>query len=334
MNIEQLINRSAERYSPYANGLVNHLPMGQFALYKLTDNIEKVEEYTDSYLRRANMDRVKKRYEKADSIEECLGNREMYESCLELIREKTKDEKIEDLVSSVLNKYTLGLSSGLFHTTIRLAYAIEGYETDKRLQSEVERALAYYTTAYREGGLFTREISKDKVREETSKLIENPDIKEIRESDMSLGKKLKSFYENKEFLENGFIIDGDEDDKVKGILEVLIPAFYNSNNVVMLHTITGLQAVVTLKNYFNDYKRALDILTTTAIAHILTQDDLNIKREDTSMDKTWDEIIKLVSKSKNVHTIKLAYTSKKLDDLFSITELKYASYKRVINENR
>ena len=334
MNIEQLINRGAERYSPYSNGLVNHLPMGQFALYSLTGDIEKAEEYTDYHLSRSDIDRVKKVDERVDSLETCLGKRDLYEPCLEFIREKTKDEDIERLVFLILNKYPLGLSSGLFHTTIRLAYAIEGYKIDKGLQKELERALAYYVTAYRQGGLFERKIRKDQVVDETNKLIEDPIIKKIRKSDMSLGKKLKSFYENEEFLKKGFIIEGDENHKVKGILEILIPAFYNSNNIVMLHTITGLQAVVTLKKYFKDYNRALDILTTTAIAHILTQDDLDIEKEDTSIDKTWMEVIKLVSTSRNVHTLKLAYTSKKLDDLFNVPELKYATYKRFINEKR
>lgn len=331
MNIEQLINRDAEKYSPYANGLINHLPMGQFALYKLTDNIEIVEEYTDYYLKRGNIDKVKDSYEKVDSIESCLGNRDLYEPCLDLIREKLKEEDLDELISSVLNKYTLGLSSGLFHTIIRVAYAIEGYRIDNGLQREVERALAYYVTAYREGGLFKREISKDNVIDEMNKLIENPEISKTRKSNTSLGKKLKTFYSNEQFLDKGFIIEGNEDDKVRGILQVLIPAFYNSNNIAMLHTITGLQAVVTLKDYFEDYGRALDILITTAIAHILTQSDLDIKKEDTNIDRNWKEIIELVSKSRDVHTIKFAYTSKKLDDLFNIQELKYASNKRSVN---
>lgn len=332
MDIEELINKDAEKYSPYASGLVNHLPMGQLALYKLTDDIEKTEEYTDYYVRKVNVDRVKEDYKKVDSIDKCLGNRDLYEACLNLIREKLKEENVDELVKLILNKYTLGLSSGLFHTTIRLAYAIEGYKIDSGLQREVERALAYYITGYREGGLFKREIPRDNVKKEMNKLIEDLEIKEIRESDMSLGKKLKTFYQNEEFLDKGFTIKGNEDDKVRGILEVLIPAFYNSNNIVMLHTITGLQAVITLKNYFTDYEGALDILTTSAICHILTQKDLDIKKEDTKTGKTWEEIIELVSNSKDVHTIKFVYTSEKLDALYNIPELRYASNKRLINE--
>jgi len=332
MNIEQLINRGAEKYSPYANGLVNHLPMAQLALYKLTDSIEIAEEYTGYYLERTNIDKVKEDYKKVDSIEKCLGKRDLYESCLELIREKLKEEDLDVLVSSILNRYILGLSSGLFHTTIRLAYAIEGYRIDNGLQKEVERALAYYVTGYKEGKLFKKKIPKYEVIEKMSKLIENLDIKEIRESDMSLGKKLKFFYTNKKFLERGFTVKGNEDDKVKSILELLIPAFYNTNNIVMLHTITGLQAIVTLKDYFANFNKAMDIFTTNAIVHILTQKNLDIKKEDTKIDKTWEKIIELVLSSKNVHTIKFLYTSEKLDYLYNIPELKYASNKRIVNE--
>lgn len=330
MGIEKVINKDAERYSPYMNGLVNHLPMGQFALYKMTDDIEKVEKYTKYYLNKTNIDKVKEEYKKVNSIEECLGKRDLYEPCLDLIRVKLKEgEDLEELVSFILNKYTLGLSSGLFHTTIRLAYGIEGYKLDDGLQKEVERALSYYITGYTKGGLFKRKTSKDDAVKEMNKLIQDEKLKEIRNSDMSLGQKLKKLYNNEKLLRQGFIIEGNEEYKVKGLLEILIPAFYNSNSIVMLHTITGLQAVVTLRDYFKDYKRALDILTTTAITHLLTQEDLDIRTEDTKLDKSWEQVIKDALNSKDVHTLKFAYSSRKLDDIFKVEELKYAAYKRV-----
>lgn len=332
MTIEKLINRNGEERSPYANGLVNHLPMGQFALYKMTDDLEKVEAYTEYYLNRSNISPVKKEFEKVETIEECLGNRDLYEPCLKLIRERQREEDLESLVSLVLNRYLLGLSSGLFHTTIRLAYAIEGFKLDSGLKEEVERALAYYITAYRKGGLFAKEISRGDALEEMNKLIENPRLKEIRKSNLSRGQKLKTLYSSEELIEEGFIIKASEEDKVKGLLEILIPAFYNSNSIAVLHCITGLQAVVTLKDYFKDYERALDVLTTTAIAHLLTEEDLDISIKDTDLNKDWDEIFALASDSRNVHTLKITYTAEKLDNLFNVPELKYAVNYRVEKE--
>lgn len=329
MTIEQIINKNAEKYSPYVSGLVNHLPMGQFALFNLSGDINRVEEYTKNYLNRANMDKVKENYKKLDSLEECLEKRDLYEACLDLIREMSKEKDIEELTRSILNQYPLGLSSGLFHTIIRLSYAIEGYKLDKKLKAEVERALAYYVTAYREGDIFKSKIPKEDVLLEMNNLIEEEALKAIRFSDISLGQKLQKIYGSDEILNQGFTIEGNEEDKVKAILKVLLPAFYNTNNIVMLHCITGLQAVVTLKDYFKDYNYVLDVFTSQAIAHLLTQKDLAIKGENTKLDESWDEVMKKASKSENVHTIKLAYSSKKLDGLFDEEDLKYIANKRV-----
>ena len=261
-----------------------------------------------------------------------LEKRDLYEACLDIIRKRQNEEDLETLVSLVLNRYLLGLSSGLFHTTIRLAYAIEGFKLDPGLKEEVERALAYFVTAYRKGGLFAKEISKEDALDAMKTLIEDPRLKEIRKSNLSRGKKLQNLYSSEELREKGFIIEGSEEDKVKGFLEILIPAFYNSNSIAVLHCITGLQAVVTLKDYFKDYERALDVLTTTAIAHLLTEEDLDISIEDVDLNKDWDEITKLASNSKNVHTLKIAYTSEKLDSLFNVPQLKYAVNYRLEKE--
>lgn len=311
LNIEQLINKDAENNSPYMGGFINHLPMVLFALFSITDDIGKVENYVEYYLNKYNIDKVKTNYEKVYSLEECLGKNELYESCLDYIRNNSGGETIEELVRSTLRKYPLGLSSGLFHTTIRLAYAMEGYEKDKKFKPEVERALAFYITGYREGSLFNRKINKEDVMAEMNELM------------------AVKLYNDESYLKRGFIIEGQAEDKVKGLLEILMPAFYNSDNIVMLHCITGLQAVITLKDYFEDYDVVLDIFTTSALTHLLTQTDLSIKKHDANLEESWDEILKKASESINIHTIKLAYTCKKLDDLFKVKDLKYTISKRI-----
>lgn len=329
MNIEQLINQDAEKNSPYMGGFINHLPMVEFALFNITKDISKVEDYFKYYQNNYNIDKVKDNYEKVDSLEECLGKKELYESCLYFIRNDTGEENIEELVRSILGKYPLGLSSDLFHTIIRLSYAMEGYLIDKKLKPEVERALAYYITGYREGGLFNRYVSKDDVPVEMNKLIEDQELNVIRNSNMSLGQKLRKLYSDENYLKRGFIIEGKEEDKVKGILGVLIPALYNSDNIVMLHCITGLQAVITLKDYFKDYEKVLDIHATTALTHLLTQGVLHIRTHDTRLEASWDEVLKKAAESKNIHTIKLAYTCRKLYYMFKVDDLRYTINKRL-----
>lgn len=329
-NIVELINTNAERFSPYINRFVNHLPMGQSALYKMTNDVAKVEEFTKYYVKNHDMEKVKDECKKGATIEECVGERNLYKPCLDLIREKLKTEDLKSFISGILNKYTWGLSSGLYHTTIRLAYAIEGYELDNALQREIERALAYYITGYRQGIVFDKKINKDEALEKMRKLMADHKVMEIQRSNLSRGEKLEKLYQNKEFLESGFIIEGKVEDKVRGILTILIPAFYNSNSIVMLHALTGLHATVVLKDYFDDYGHALDILSSAAITHLLAQKDLNIESKDTKLDKSWEEISKIASQSKNVHALKLAYSCKSLDRIFKVDGLKYSAYKRAL----
>src|SRR5699024_1214403 len=108
--------------SPYMRNLVNHLPMGQLAFYKLRGDLEELEEYSKEYNEKSKINPVKAEYPEKDSLEECLGNRELYESSLDIIKERSKKEGLDSLISEILNKYDLGMSSGLFHTLIRLAY--------------------------------------------------------------------------------------------------------------------------------------------------------------------------------------------------------------------
>jgi hypothetical protein len=304
MDIADIINKYGELYTPYMSGLVNHLPMAQYAMYSMTGDADSVSKFTDRYLNGVQIDLVKEDFEPVESIDECLGKRELYEACLEKIRRETEKRAIEEVVSEILNKYILGMSSGLFHTTIRLAYAIEGMRINLELRSEVERALAYYITGYRKANVFKRRISSFSVFNEMNKLIQDEDVKGISNTARSIGPKLKGLYNLSGYIDKGFLIDGNEGDRVKGLLGILIPAFKNSSSIVVLHCITGTQAVVTLKDYFYDYSEGLDVITTSIITHLLTETNLNIISEEVEGElDSWDGMIAKGSKSLDVHTI-------------------------------
>ena len=330
MKISNVINDYGKEHSPYVGNLVNHLPMAQFALFKMTNDVEKVKLYTDSYMERAKINLIKNEYPKMETIEECLGNRQLYEPCLDIVKEEIKEKGIKDLVTYILNKYPLGISSGLFHTTIRLAYAMEGFEVEEELENEVARALAYYTTAYREAGLLTRKINGKNIIDETYNTINDPHIKELLESKETLGKKMKALYEDKIFLGKGFVIDGNEEEKVEALLNLLLPAYINSQSIVILHCITGLHATLVLKEYFNDFPKVLDILTTCILTHLLTVNDLDFNSDQIDLiDLSWNEIFEKVSKSTDVHAIKLAYTASELNKEYENKLLKKAGLTRI-----
>lgn len=323
MNLSQLINEHGREQSPYMEGLVNHLPMGQLALYKLTEDLDKVASYTDFYNKRFNVDPVTTGYTPAASIEECLGKREKYEACLDLMKKEVSTRGIDPMIEKILNAYPLGMSSGLFHVTIRLAYAKEGVMYDKALTEEVARALAYYVTAYREVTPFHRKIPKGEIHENIQQLIKKPAVVNILKQHDSLGQTMKFLYQSPDYLQSGFLIEGTEQDKVRGLLEICLPAFDHTKSIVALHCITGLHAMLVLRDYFRDFDKALDIYTTAVITHLLSIEGITFHKPGSDpVQRSWPELIEEGSASKDVHTIKFTYTCHELDKRYSIEGLK------------
>ena len=72
---------------------------------------------------------------------------------------------MDEMFRFILNTYPLGISSGLFHVTIQLAYATEAVSYDDRLVEEVSRALAYYVTTYRKVVPFSRKKPRYQIHE-------------------------------------------------------------------------------------------------------------------------------------------------------------------------
>lgn len=333
MSIGKLINDYGRQFSPYSGSLVNHLPMGQLAYFKLTNDLEGTRTYTEEYVKRNNINKVKIEYPKVISIKECLGNPEMYESCLELIVNEVEKEGIDKLAIHILNRCELGMSSGLFHTLIRVAYAVEGKALDEELNDELAKALAYYVTAYKKADVFQNGVMPENAINELGNLINNPHIIRIRKEQNSLGQRLKALYSNDIYMKVGFVIRGSVEEKINTLLDILIPAYKNSDDIVVLHCITGLHALIVLKDYYDDFNKALDTMTTCIISHLLTLDKLNIINKQDLTGASWEEIRKRGSQSNNVHTVKLSYSASELYDRTGKEGLRDIALNRITRTN-
>ncbi|NBG88592.1 questin oxidase family protein [Isachenkonia alkalipeptolytica] len=323
MNLSQLINENGRKQSPYMEGLVNHLPMGQFALYQLTKDLSRVASYTEFYNDRFHVDPVSESFTPATSIHGCLGNREAYEACLALMEDEVKTHGSEAMIEKILNAYPLGMSSGLFHVTIRLAYGKEGASYDEALTEEISRALAYYVTAYRAVTPFHRKVPRDRLHENMNSLIKSPLVEKNLRQNSSLGKTMKTLYQSPAYRDQGFLIQGTVEEKVLGLLDLCLPAFDHTKSIVALHCITGLHALLVLKDYFQDFEKALDIYTTAVITHLLTIDGVAFPKPDHGpVLPSWGELIAKGASSKDVHTIKFTYTCHELYQRYSIEGLK------------
>lgn len=330
MDISKLVNEYGKKYSPYKGKLVNNLSIGQLALYKISGDLKKVESLTQYISKRRKMDKVKENYPKLTSMEQCLGKRELYESCLDIVKEDLNKYNKKEYISKILNKYELGVSSGLFHALTRVYYAVDGFEKEEDLVDEVARSLAYYITAYREGDLFQRSVDRSNVLVEMESLRNISYIKEILHNEETTGQRIRALYDYENYTKLGFIIKGNEDEKLKGLLELLLPAFINSGNIIVFHCITGLHALVGLREYYDNYNRILDILTTTIITHLLAAEklDFTLKEEET-LEFSWKYILSLASESTNVHNIEIASSCRDLYRIYPIRQLKTAVLRKI-----
>lgn len=330
MTAESIINKTGEGFSPYMGDLVNHLPMAQWALYKLSGEGKSVDRFTNKYLDRININKVKEEFQEVNSLEEALGNRDLYEGTLKFLKEQVETQDIEDLTRYILNEYPLGMSSGLFHTLIRVAYGIEGYKEKSALEEELLRGLAYYITAYRGASIFKREINPNDIIKEMKALSSDLHIREILENNDTLGTTIRALYSDEEYMEKGFIIKGEENTKIKTILKVLVPLFYEKGNIVILHCITSIHALVVLKDYYDDFENAIDILISCIVTHLISTGTVEypqIKELRTGL--SWKCIVEKALKSNDVHDVKLTYSAICLDEIYDIEQLKDMAIKRI-----
>ncbi|WP_409227641.1 hypothetical protein [Gudongella sp. SC589] len=330
MSIAEVVNRHGEKYSPYQGNLVNHLPMGQLAYFKLTGDLKGADEFTRTYIQRASINPVQEDFQKSDDIWKCVENREGYEACLALVKEELTLDNWREYTFRILDKLKFGMSSGLFHTLIRTAYAVEGMQEDKEYIHELRRAIAYYITGYKGAGAFEVSIEGERIIHEMENLLNNPNIGRLLKEEKTMGKKLKALYSDPMYNKLGFLVEGEPQEKIRALLDLLVPAYRDTDSIVVLHCITGLHALVVLKDFFEDYSYAIDIMTTCIISHLLTVEELSVREEEVDLvQESWEEIGLLASKSIDVHTIKLAYTAGQMDRMFNKPQLKTIALRRI-----
>lgn len=333
MSIGEVINGYGEKHSPYMGGFINHLPMGQLAVYKMTGDLKKVKDYSEKFISQYRIDSIKTNYSKAVSLEDCLGNRELYEACLDLLKGRVGEKEKDEFIRATLNRYELGMSSGLFHVLIRVAYSVEGYQLDRELISEVRRALAYYITAYKKADVFTRKIKGEDILAEMEKLCKDSNVRNAVIGKMGLGSKMKALYEDRYYLDSGFVVEGSPEEKMKSVLKLAIVAYRSTGSIVALHCITGLHALSVLKNYYGDFSKAVDILTTCIVTHLIADDILEYSyNHEEEVSNTWSELLSKGSESSDVHAVKLSYSAHELYKQYGIEQLKYAAMKRIKSE--
>jgi hypothetical protein len=290
MMINDLINKY-KNYSPYYGpGYTNHLPMTLYALYALGCSEIFLNEFSGKYIEDTDLVSLNEVSGIDRNVEGCLGQRDKYGAYVTHFEEKRKTESIDYLIRDTLNSLSLGIGSVLFHSLIRLSYAVTSKNDD-----EIIRGLAYFSSSY--------EAVQEEVRVIPSCII-RPEF-------------MRFISERKGY----FHLGGEPEEKEAVILDALCDLYIATGSFIVLHTITGFEALHTLKSYFEDYNKAIDTYTESVLKALLRVTDNDYRKIVIDKAMTFEEMKKEICLYGNSHTVKLLYSADKLYQVFKNEKL-------------
>jgi hypothetical protein len=267
--------------------------MAMYALDHLGATEQQISDFVTYYLEATDLKEMKSP-EPINDLLTHLGEREYYESYVDYFLSEINKKSISRVVSETLNTLILGLSSSLFHGLIRINYAMT-----KQEDNEVARALASLACAY-QAVEFTGEIIV-------------PD---------QLYPEINRYISEREGL---FYMEGNINVKIEAILRGLLELYIKTGSFIVLHTITGFEALLSLRVYYDDFTHVVDVFMVSALRCLLRITAEDYKEIELHELMSWEEMLELVKHVKNAHTIKFIYSLRKLRRLYDLKELRLAA---------
>lgn len=293
MNINKLINKNGQYWPFHTKGFFNHLPMVQYALYHLGASEDQIISFERHYLTRYQLEIIPFKDE-IEHLDDHLGNRQAYEGYVRYFKARIEEQGVDQVLKATLNQLVLGLSSALFHGLIRIGYAVLMKDVD-----EISRALASWACCYQ-----AIEFGGEKINSE------------------EMHTELHRYILDREGL---FYLDQEGEEKEVVMMNAYLELYLTTGSFIVLHTLTGFEALLSVKDYFDDFSHVLDVYHVSVLRALLRVTENDYKKIVLESNKTWDEIYQQVLDIKEAHTVKFVYTCHKLNKLHPNDQLRIAS---------
>lgn len=283
----QKILTDYSHYGPlHGQGLVNHLPMAQVALWKMGATEERLQAYSEAYVKRWQIKPAIVGPIKITKLDDALGDEDEYCNYVVYFKKILKTHGLDSLLKETLNPLSKGMASGLFHGLIRTAYGLESGSPE-----EVTRGLSLYASVYHETRF-------------GEKTIQTSDFKEA----------LYAYHQEES---DHFYMVGTIEEKEEALAETLSQLYLSTGNFIVLHMVTGFHALMVLKKYYRDFDDVLDRYTVCVQRAIRRlPKDMYKKIVLTRPEYDWDSLKKEAIEAEDAHTIKFIYTCDELNKLF------------------
>lgn len=300
----------------YKRGLSNHLSMALIALFFLDATESDLERYCHYYLPKLEpVAETMVTIEKQD-WREYLGQHKFYKAFYHFFKNESLRLNIKELLQTYLPHLAPGMGADAFHALIRLAYAVELYQTrllkkdgvNRELlgvaKNEVIISLAYWADSYLplpaiDGNVDAEQMVQQLVATKYPINLSHLRLIYTRMEQVSSSKEYRQLAKNLKVTEATYPL----------LTEVVLAAYLKTPNFTLLHAVTSLQALSIVLPFAGNKDNVLNAYWRALVSAYLTVADLDENNSSSIEELSWNEIKKRACSSNDEHVIKLVYSS-------------------------
>ena len=295
----------AHRFGAFYGGyLANHLPMALVALEAMGAGDAGIARFQSRY--ESKLEPLGTAPEAIDPGDEYrhLGEQAAFPSWVEYFANRIAADGVARVLSQWTDRLSSGIGSGAFHGVIRTAYALESGSN-----REMAHALAYWASAFEEGGHATAVRGTATPAQVLASIARNPRFAGRRFAGASIAERTRNARSRPDFA--ALVARADPDRlNLESIAAALIGGYGASGNFTILHGVTGCHAFRLLAPHMHDEPAARAYFWNAIVAAYVGCGSPPVEgwRLEGRDDLDWREIHRRAVACDDEHDVKLAYS--------------------------
>ncbi len=295
--------------------LTNHLPMAQFALYRVGTSDADLDRFTNYYIDLHNLPSVEPATGLSlneDNWRNYLGTRGYFADFRHFFANRLETLGRKKFLEIYFNALLMGISSAAFHSLIRLAYGVDS-ENDEEILS----GMAYLADAFLElrGPLPEVSTNAGSLHDQMNFVSEelSSDRLVLPALDGIIFQKMNAVSQPKvlESISKNLAIPAGT--QLRNFADVALELYLSTKDFTTLHTVTSCHASRVMMPFVEDESSYLQYYYQAFLAAYLTIGAPKILKHETSLQASDEKLVAAIKtstqKATDDHDIKLTYTA-------------------------
>ena len=301
----QLITATNEKYSSqYKGELATHLPMALVALERMEASPERLQAYSDHYVKRLVLRQTMTQVEiTAQNWGSYVGQNKYHTEFLVYFKKCLEELGLELTLQKHLPILFRGVGGGAFHGLIRLGYAVETNNTE-----EIYQALGYWAVSYLELDMpaempMTQDKSPKEVFDELSLAFEGNKV-----SAPNIARRMELIGHMEGFQRICSQVRW-TDLNCQTIASLVLALFAQTADFTAMHAVTANHAFRTVSSLYSvDGTSCRHFFVALAAAYVSIRAPKMIGELPSLPSITWQELMDRAVQSNDDHVPKIVYT--------------------------